>query len=112
VRVRMAHAIGCEGMLRWRSAEVAQALAGHVLPDGFYDRVLDPGWSGYPLRERLAIAFAERLALDPKRLDRDEALWRGLRAQFDEGELADLALIAGAWLGLGRALQALDVAGA
>lgn len=58
-------------------------------------------------RERLAIEFAERFALEPKVLARDEDFWTRFRAEFSDAETADLANCAASWLGLGRVAHVL-----
>ncbi len=76
--------------------------------EGFYAEVTD--WRGATAlsdRERLAAEFAERFALD--HLAMDDALWDRLHAAFDEGELADLVICCGAFLGMGRALAVVGV---
>jgi len=60
-------------------------------------------------RERLAAEFAERFALDHEALSRDDEFWGRLRAVYDDGELADLVICCGAFLGLGRTLAVLGV---
>ncbi|HEU0197807.1 MAG TPA: hypothetical protein VFQ88_11425 [Nevskiaceae bacterium] len=61
----------------------------------------------YSARERLAIEFAERFAIEPKVLATDEAFWSKFRAVFTDAETADLAHCVAAWLGLGRVAHVL-----
>ena len=58
-------------------------------------------------RECLAAEFAQRFALD--HLAMDDELWARLHAAFDDGELADLTICCGMFLGSGRALAVMGV---
>jgi alkylhydroperoxidase family enzyme len=51
-------------------------------------------------RERAAVRFAERLAVDHHKVD--DALWAELRVQFSEAELIELAMHTTLFIGLGR----------
>lgn len=51
-------------------------------------------------RERAAVRFAEKLAVDHQKLD--DAQWGELRAQFSEAELIELAMHTTLFIGLGR----------
>jgi alkylhydroperoxidase family enzyme len=51
-------------------------------------------------RERAAIHFAEKLAVDHHKVD--DALWAELRAQFSEAEIIELAVHTTLFIGLGR----------
>jgi len=76
--------------------------------DPFYAEVAD--WraaAGLSERERLAAEFASRFALDHQGMD--DALWGRLHAAFDDGELADLTICCGTFLGMGRALSVVGV---
>jgi alkylhydroperoxidase family enzyme len=64
-------------------------------------------WPGYTDRQRLAIEFAERFAVDHQGID-DEFFER-LHAHYSDEEILDLTLCLAIWLGLGRALSVLDV---
>lgn len=82
--------------------------AGAGADEGFYAEVTD--WrraTGLSQRERLAAEFAERFALD--HLAMDDELWGRLHADFDEGELADLTICCGTFLGMGRTLAVVGV---
>jgi len=59
-------------------------------------------------REKLAIEFAERFAIDHRTVD--DELWSRLAAMFSDQELLELTMTIGFCLGIGRALQVLDVA--
>jgi alkylhydroperoxidase family enzyme len=58
-------------------------------------------------RERLAAEFAERFALDHQAMD--DEFWARLHAAYNDGELADLTMCCGMFLGLGRMLAVVGV---
>jgi alkylhydroperoxidase family enzyme len=60
--------------------------------------------TGLSEREQLAAEFAERFALDHLALSADDAFWARLHGVFSEGELADLTICCGCFLGMGRTL--------
>jgi alkylhydroperoxidase family enzyme len=62
---------------------------------------------GYTEREKLAIEYAERFALDHRNIDDD--LFDRLRARFDDDEILDLSICLVAFLGLGRVLSVLGI---
>jgi alkylhydroperoxidase family enzyme len=51
-------------------------------------------------RERVAIRYAEKLAVDHRNID--DALWAELRRHFSEAEVIELSLHATLFIGLGR----------
>jgi alkylhydroperoxidase family enzyme len=59
-------------------------------------------------RERLAIEFAERFAIDHTAID--DELWERMREHFSDEEMLELTVTAGFCVGLGRAFQVLDIA--
>ncbi len=61
----------------------------------------------YSDRERLAIEFAERFALD--HLAMDERFFEQLRGAFTDAEILDLGVCVANFLGLGRLLRVLDL---
>jgi alkylhydroperoxidase family enzyme len=74
----------------------------------FYTEITD--WrsaADLSARERAAAEFAERFALN--HLTMDDAYWDSLRPLFSEGELADLTISCGMWLGMGRVLAVIGV---
>jgi alkylhydroperoxidase family enzyme len=78
------------------------------IDEGFYRDVTD--WRSSEAltdRERLAAEFAERFALDHQAMD--DAFWARLHGSFDDGEIADLVMCCGAWLGMGRMLAVIGV---
>ncbi|HVM39976.1 MAG TPA: carboxymuconolactone decarboxylase family protein [Acidimicrobiia bacterium] len=58
-------------------------------------------------RERLAAEFAERFALDHRGMD--DEFWDRMHDAFDDGEIADLTMCCGTFLGLGRMLAVVGV---
>ena len=58
-------------------------------------------------REKLALRFAERMALDHHRLD--DAFFTDLREGFSDAEILELGMITGQFIGFGRLLAALDL---
>ena len=63
--------------------------------------------SEYSERERLAIAYAERFAVD--HLAIDDAFFVELRRAFTDPEILDLTICLAAFLGLGRLLRTLGI---
>jgi len=59
-------------------------------------------------REKLAGAFAEQYAIDHTAID--DAMWEKLKAHYSDVELLELTITCGFCLGIGRALQVLDIA--
>lgn len=51
-------------------------------------------------RERAAVRFAEKLAVDHHKVD--DALWAEVRAQFSEAEVIELATHTTLYIGFGR----------
>ena len=51
-------------------------------------------------RERAALRFAEKLAVDHHKVD--DALWAELRAQFSEAEIIELVAHTTLYIGFGR----------
>jgi alkylhydroperoxidase family enzyme len=63
---------------------------------------------GFTDRERLAIEYAERFAIDHRSVD--DELWDRLRTHFSDPELLELTVTVGFCVGMGRAFQVLDIA--
>ena len=87
-----------------------RAKRGHEagIDEDFYRAVSD--WrdsDALTEREKLAAEFAERFALDHQAMD--DAFWARLHQAFDDGEIADLVMCCGAWLGMGRMLAVIGV---
>ena len=58
-------------------------------------------------RERLAVEFAEKMALDHQSID--DAFFAKLRATFSDPEIIELGMAIGQYIGFGRLLMVLDV---
>lgn len=119
-RARTAEINGCLVCQQFRSArdlgglysgtDIRDTVAanGPAPDEEFYTSVRQ--WRTSPIyseRERLAIEFAERFALEPQMLARDEDFWERFRAQFSDAETTDLANCTAAWVGLGRVTHVL-----
>lgn len=61
----------------------------------------------YTEREKLAIEYAERFALDHTNLDDD--FWRRMRAGYSDEEIVDLTLCIVTFIGLGRMLSVFGI---
>jgi len=64
----------------------------------------DPSFSA---RERVAVAYAERMALDHTGIDED--FFRRMRAEFNDAEIVELTMAIGQYIGFGRLLHVLEV---
>ena len=60
----------------------------------------DPSSDLLSARERAAIAYGEKLAVDHHHVD--DALWAELRRHFSEAEIIELTVHATLYIGLGR----------
>ena len=58
-------------------------------------------------RERVAIKFAEKLAVDHHKVD--DTLWSELRAHFTEAEIIELAAHTTVYMGFGRLNEILGI---
>src|SRR5262245_9036546 len=99
VRMRIAEINGCVLCLTWRNdwadEESLAAVSQHATSGRFSDA------------ERVAICYAERFATDSQAID-DDLLAR-LGAHFSPAEIADLTLVIGKYLAMGRFMQVLDL---
>lgn len=77
------------------SNEVVQALA------NFEDSAF------FSSREKLALRFAERMALHPQGVD--DVFFRELRSEFSPAEIIELGMMIGLFIGYGRLLAVLDL---
>jgi alkylhydroperoxidase family enzyme len=103
-RTRIAQINGCAICLSWRATPGAEGALG----EDDYAHVGEWATDGrYSERERLAIEYAERFALDHH--DLDDAFWSRMRARFDDAEILDLTVCIGGWLGMGRTLHVLGI---
>jgi alkylhydroperoxidase family enzyme len=62
----------------------------------------------FTAREKLAIEFGERFAIDHTTID--DEFWSRCAEHFNEQELLELTVVAGFCVGMGRAFQVLDIA--
>ena len=60
-----------------------------------------------PYREKLAVRFAERMAIDHQNVD--DEFFAELRREFTAPELFELGMITGMFIGYGRLLAMLDL---
>jgi alkylhydroperoxidase family enzyme len=103
-RMRIALINDCAICQQWRSTPGADA----ELTESDYAHVRDwRSYAGYSERERLAIDYAERFALDHHSLD--DEFFRRLRAHYTDAEILDLTVCVGGWLALGRTLHVLGI---
>jgi alkylhydroperoxidase family enzyme len=63
--------------------------------------------NAFSMRERVALRFAEKLALDHKSLD--DAFYARLAAHFSDAEILELGMMIGQYIGFGRLLRSLDL---
>ncbi len=68
---------------------------------------LDAEENNFSDRERLALEYAERLAVDHHTMD--DGFFDRLRTQFDDAEILELGMMAGQYIGFGRLLMVLDL---
>ena len=103
-RMRIAQINGCAICQQWRSTPGAEGQVG----EAEYAAVADwRGYDGYSERERLAIDYAERFALDHHAIDDD--FFDRLCAAYSDAEVLDLTVCIGGWLALGRTLHVLGL---
>jgi alkylhydroperoxidase family enzyme len=68
---------------------------------------LDADGGSFSKRERLAVLYAEKLAVDHRSLD--DAFFDELRTAFSDAEIVELGMMAGQYIGFGRLLMVLDL---
>ena len=104
-RMRIAQINGCVICQQWRSTRGAE---GAVTEDDYAHVANFATHPGYRERERLAVEYAERFALEHHTLD--DAFFARLRtAGFTDAEILDLTVCIGGWLALGRTLHVLGL---
>jgi alkylhydroperoxidase family enzyme len=112
IRMRIAQINDCRVCQSFRAArDVVDRFESGSVPDELYEHIGDPDWPGFSVRERLAMIFAERFALDHLSLEADADLWKELHEHFTDDELVELACCAGAHLVNGRINRVFDVEG-
>lgn len=127
-RIRIAFINGCLMCQGYRIAEMLpEALRnmasdeapntqgrGEAPTEEFYRAASGANWRDSAMfspRERLAIEYAERIALAPSPLPYDDGFWEHLHAHFDEGEIADLSYSITCWIATGRMVHILGLDG-
>ena len=68
---------------------------------------LDAAGDSFSERERMAVEYAEMLAIDHHNMD--DAFFDRLKAVFSEQEILELGIMADQYIGFGRLLAALDL---
>jgi alkylhydroperoxidase family enzyme len=103
-RMRIARINDCAICQQWRSTPGAD----FQLQEVDYAHVEDwQTYDGYSAREKLAIEYAEKFALDHHSLD--DGFYARLRAAYSDAEVLDLTVCIGGWLALGRTLHVLGI---
>ena len=103
-RMRIAQINDCAICQQWRKT----TGAAEVVTEADYENVGD--WAtfpGYSERERLAIEYAERFALDHRNID--DAFFARMHGAYTDAEILDLTVCIGAWIALGRTMNVLGV---
>jgi alkylhydroperoxidase family enzyme len=103
-RMRIAQINDCAICQQWRKT----TGSAEAMTEADYENVSDwRTFAGYSEREKLAIEYAERFALDHVNLD-DEFFTR-LKAAYNDAEVLDLTVCIGAWIALGRTMSVLGI---
>ncbi len=68
---------------------------------------LDEASNDFSVREILALAYAEKMAVDHHSID--DAFFDELRGAFDDAEILELGMMIGQYIGFGRLLKVLDL---
>jgi AhpD family alkylhydroperoxidase len=103
-RMRIAQINDCIACSDFRAPSVLEA---GVAPELYENVAAYATYPGYTPRQRLAIEYAERFAIDHGSID--DALFGRLRELFTDPEILDLTLCVAVFLGLGRSLTVLGV---
>jgi len=102
-RIRIAQLNDCTVCLAFRADKVRAQGVGEDL----YCSVGSGDDSGLSVRERLAVEYAERFAVDHTSID--DRFMERMRSSFTDAEIFDLTVCLSAFLGLGRTLRALGI---
>jgi AhpD family alkylhydroperoxidase len=103
-RMRIAQLNQCPVCLNFR----AQSVRDQGVSEDFYVHVGEHETSElYSEQERMAIAYAERFAVD--HLSIDDGFFAGLKQVFTDTEILDLTICLATFLGLGRMLRVLGI---
>jgi alkylhydroperoxidase family enzyme len=103
-RMRIAQINDCAICRQWRKT----TGAAEAMTEADYAAVEQ--WAthpGYTERERLAIEYADKFALNHHALD--DAFFARMRAVYSDAEILDLTVCVGGWLGMGRTLHVLGI---
>jgi AhpD family alkylhydroperoxidase len=103
-RMRIAQLNACDACSTFRAPSVIEAGVTEEMYQALDDWRTSPE---YTERQRLAIEYAERFALDHQRIDDD--FFSRLRGHFADDEILDLTLCLAVYLGLGRTLEVLQI---
>ena len=103
-RIRIAQLNACAACATFRAPSVVEAGVSEEAYRNLDDWRTSPE---YTERQRLAIEYAERFALDHR--DIDDELFGRLRTHFADDEILDLTLCLAVFLGLGRTLEVLQI---
>ena len=103
-RMRIAQINDCTACSDFRAPSVIEAA---VAPELYENVAAYATFPGYTPRQRLAIEYAERFAIDHGSID--DAFFGRLRELFSDPEILDLTLCVAVFLGLGRSLSVLGV---
>lgn len=103
-RMRIAQLNACNACATFRAPSVVEA----GVSEEMYRHLDDwREFPGYTERQRLAIEYAERFALNHHEIDDD--FFDRLRRCFADDEILDLTLCLAVYLGLGRTLEVLQI---
>ena len=103
-RMRIAQINDCAICQQWRkTAGTSEALT----EDDFANVTNWRTYPGYSDRDRLAVEYAERFALD--HLNLDDEFFARLRGAYSDPEVLDLTVCIGAWIALGRTMSVLRI---
>jgi alkylhydroperoxidase family enzyme len=103
-RMRIAQINDCIACSDFRAPSVLQA---GLAPELYRNVAAYATYPGYTPRQRLAIEYAERFALDHSSID--DAFVARMRELFSDAEILDLTLCIAVFLGLGRTLTVLGI---
>jgi alkylhydroperoxidase family enzyme len=101
VRLRIATLNGC------KTFKAARLDPNHVSEDEAAFDVDHPDNASFTQRERAALSLAEAMAVDHFSID--DQMIRELRKHFSKGELLELMMMAGQYIGFGRVLAILQL---
>jgi len=103
-RMRIAQINGCVICQQWRSTPGAE---GALTEDEYAHVEQWPTYDGYSARERIAIEYAEKFALDHQTMD--DAFFDRMKAVFSDREIFELTVCIGDWVAFGRMTAVLDL---